>query len=293
MIAGFRLSKIVIIQSLELHEFKTGKNLHDYIRAQVTGVNLEIPVEFHECENRFEFLQILEQLTTEAKARGEIPLVHVECHGSIDGGLEFQNGSCLSWPELAAVLLALNVACRFNLLFAVSACFGAHFVGQMAVISPSPCWCVVAPTEKVDPGELLGGFRTFYRIFLRSSDVGMGVAELQKVRLSHGRWFGQPAETWFEQVVINYVKTYCSEKATRIRAKGIFREAKRAYGVTKSIGSIMRDFRRKHREDFLDKYFATYFLTADIPENVQRFAGARARIELQLAKLRDTNEYII
>lgn len=290
MIAGLTLTKIVIIQSLEPHEFKTGKNLSEFIEAEVSEYNLKIPVELINCENRLEFLEILGRLSTEAKTTGEKPLVHVECHGSIQEGLEFENGSTLTWPEVASALLELNLACRFNLFAAFSACFGGHFLSQMEAVQPSPCWCIVAPTEKVDPGELLSGFRTFYSTFLQHTDVGVAVAELRKTRLSTGHWFGQVAELWFEQVVISYIERHCTVEAARVRAKKLYRKLKRT-GITKSIGNIMRTSRQHHIEGLLEKYFAIYFSTAEIPENIQRFEAARARLDLKLRKLRDTNKY--
>lgn len=290
MIAGFTLTKIVIIQSLEPHESKTGKNLSEFIVSVVLEYNLKIPVELINCENKFEFLEILGRLSTEAKTAGEKPLIHVECHGSIQEGLEFENGSTLTWPEVASSLLELNVACRFNLLAAFSACFGGHFLSQMEAVHPSPCWCMVAPTEKIDPGELLNGFRTFYSTLLQHTDVGIAVAELRKIRLSTGRWFGQVAELWFETIVIGYIERHCTVEAARVRAKKLYRKLKRT-GTTKSIGNIMRTSRQHNRQGLLAKYFDIYFLTAEIPENIQRFEAARTRLDLKLRKLQETNKY--
>ncbi len=225
--------------------------------------------------------------------KSEFPIVHVECHGSLEEGLEFENGSTLPWGELALELLPLNVACKFNLLAVFSACFGGHSLSQLGVIRPAPCWCIVAPTETVDPGEILNGLRTFYSTLLLRADAGKAVAEISKARLSQGHWFGQAAEMWFETVVLNYITKECTKEATRVRAKKLRRQMINEGGTPKSIGSITRELCRLNRENLKGKYFDAYFQTAEIPENTLRFQHARVRLELKLKEFRGTKEYCL
>ena len=121
MVAGFTLTKVVIVQSLELHEIETGRILSEYVAAQMHEHNVSVPLELLNCSNAEEFLGILRRLTADAVSHNEIPLVHVECHGSPTEGLEFENGSTLAWPDVAAALLPLNLSTGFNLLTVFSA----------------------------------------------------------------------------------------------------------------------------------------------------------------------------
>ena len=292
MVAGFAYSKVVIVQSLESHEVETGRIHCDYLAAQMHEHNSIAPIELLICSSAKDFLQILDRLTEDAWSRDEIPLLHVECHGSPTDGLEFENGSTLNWSEVAAALLPLNVSTRFNLLTVFSACFGAYFIGEMGAINPAPCWCVVAPTESVDPGEILQGFRVFYSTFLRHLDAGRAVKELTNIRLSNGRWFGEPAELWFEKLVIGYIESHCTKKVVRTRARKLFRKLRRE-GKYQSIGNLTRLHRKRNRDGLLKDYFERYFITDQIPENCERFSGVRTRLQAKISELRNSRKFVL
>lgn len=291
-IVGFSFTKIILIQSLEPNEVKTGRINHEYISAQISESNLNIPVEVINCFNYLEFLQILTDLEAEASYKGEIPLLHVECHGDLKDGLEFENGSTLSWPDISAALTRLNRACRFNLLAVFSACFGGHFLGQMGAINPAPCWCMIAPTNTIDPGEILRVFRTFYFTLFRESDVGKALSEITKMQMNDGRWFGQTAELWFERVVVGYIENHCTLTAVNERAKKMYRQL-RSEGKHQSIGSLTRMLRQRNRQSLLNNYFEQYFMTKEVPENNLRFNSAKQRLEFKLSELRNSGKYVL
>ena len=292
MVTGFTFTKVVIVQSLESHEIETGRIHSDYIDAQMREHNSIVPVELIICSSSIEFLQILERLIKDARLHDEIPLLHVECHGSPTEGLEFENGSTLTWPEVAAVLLRLNIVTGFNLLTVFSACFGAYFLGQMGAINPAPCWCVVAPTESVDPGEILQGFRVFYSTFFHHADAGEAVSALARIHLSNGRWFGQFAELWFEKLVISYIEVHCTKDAVRKRATQLYRQLLQE-GHRKSIGHLTRVLRQRNRSSLLQDYFDRYFITDQLPGNCQRFAGARTRLHAKISELRSSGKFVL
>lgn len=291
MISGFRFNRIVIIQSLEATETQNGDMISNFIKGEQEIVGTNLPVEVINCSYAAQFIRIVQQLTTEAAA-GSIPLLHVECHGDAKEGLEFENGSMLSWEKVAGALLPLNIASGFNLLSVFSACFGAHFLGQMGVISAAPCWCMVAPTETVDPSEIFGGFCAFYSTLFRRKEMGSAVKEIARRRLTRGRWFSEFAEVWFETVVTGYVEDHCIKSAARERAKKIFRKLKEE-GKHESIGRILRHLRDRNRRDLLGEYFNTYFITDRLPENSLRFENAKLRVMTVLSRLRSTGQYIV
>lgn len=291
MLTGFTFNRIVIIQSLETGDAETGRALHEHITANERFVAARLPIEILNCGYAGQFLELIQKLTQEATT-GNVPLLHVECHGDPKEGLEFQNGSTLHWEELASALLPLNRASRFNLLAVFSACFGAHFLGQMGAINPAPCWCLVAPTEKVSPGELMAGFRAFYSGLFNNGDMGAAVRAISKHRLSHGRWLWEPAELWFEKLVTSYVEIHCCKPAARKRAKRMYRQLKKQ-GEHKGIGALLRSLKRRNRSDLLGEYFDGYFMTAELPDNIQRFQNVRQRITSKLATLRSTRRYCV
>jgi hypothetical protein len=198
----------------------------------------------------------------------------------------------LAWDRVANALLPLNIASRFNLLAIFSACFGAHFLSQMDTIGPAPCWCLIAPTKKVDPGEILGGFRVFYSALFKDADMGSAVRAISRCQLSHGEWLWEPAEIWYQRIVTGYIKVHCTESAARERARTIYKDAKKD-GKRTSLGSILRIMKKKNRDAFTGDYFDRFFIIDIIPENNIRFAKTKERVANTLATLRNIGKYAI
>jgi hypothetical protein len=292
-LVGFTFNKIVIIQSLEPHEIETGRYLSEYVTSLIEqSERYNIPIQVISCSSAIGFLEALKELTREAES-GEIPLLHVDCHGCPVDGLEFENSSTLSWKELSAALLPLNISSRFNLLAVFSACYGAYFLEQMQAIEPAPCWCLVAPTEKVDVSEVMGGFRVFYSALFSEHNMGPAITAISQCRLSHGRWLSKPAEQWFENLIIGYIKEHCNLQTARERAKVIFRERKSLGKKRLGTGALLRIIRKANREKLLSKYFDIYFITEQLPQNIKRFENVYRRVETQLNKLRNSGKYCI
>lgn len=289
-ISGFSFNRVVIIQSLEKHEVQTGTTISDYIRAQLQEAQKDLPVECLNCESSVEFLGILEELTKRSTLHGDIPILHVECHGDEIEGVEFANGSMLSWQDLSSALVKLNKATQFNLMAIFSACYGGHFLGQMGAINPSPCWCMVAPSEVVDSAEIMAGFRLFYRIFFLESDAGRAVHELSKNQLSAGRWFGQPAEPWFEVVVGNYITTHCTPKLIKSRAKELA-EISVVQGNPISMCEAKKRIKALNRKKVFIDHFNCYFMTADIPQNKIRFKGVMEALESKYSRFKNSGVF--
>lgn len=292
MLAGFKVSKIVVVQSLEACDTETGRILADFLSPLVEEHAPEISIEFRHVNSRLEFHETLRELTASA-TNGERHILHIECHGSETAGLGFADGSSIPWKSLAELTVELNIAGGFNLLVCVSACFGGHFLGQFTGISAAPAWCLVAPTHTVDPAELMHGFREFYGELLRTSDAGRAIKALRSASLSDGHWFAQLAETWYQTVVLDYVKKHCTNHAALVRAKKLFRQAKRIGRPIRSIGEAQRQLAAVNRTNLLGKYFDQVFCVDDVPQNAERYAHARARVEDELDALCRTGNYAL
>jgi hypothetical protein len=277
---------------LEEWETKTGTILVDFLRHHIEEKQIPLQIRHIHCESAPEFLEALKSIAAAAHEMGDAPILHVETHGDQHFGLQFANGSELSWEAVSSALLALNIASGFNLLSVFAACYGAYFLSELNAIRPAPCYALVAPTKKVDPGEVLGGFRRFYQNLFATRDAGIAIHRLSKELLSHGRWFGQTAEGWFERIVPNYAKTYSTRHAMRLRARLIYRKLRKA-GVHKSVGFLKRQLRHHNRRFFEERAFRTYFSSKSIPENVDRFDGVRQRVKEEILNLRGSRKYFI
>jgi hypothetical protein len=174
-------------------------------------------------------------------------------------GLEFANASTLSWTDLAHALKKLNIATQFNLVAVFSACFGGHFLGQMgSALEPAPCWCMVAPTETVDAGEILATFRSFYSALINTNDIGVAIQRISSINLSSGSWFAQTAEAWFEMLLDSYVKEHCTKHAARLRIKKLQLEILQN-GRHASMGSLKRQLKKNKSRNAIGRLFQQLF----------------------------------
>lgn len=292
MSVGFKLSKIVVVHSLELHEVQTGEILVDLLTSLVNEHAPTLEVVAFNCHSAQEFRSFLEELTYEAANNGVRPLLHVECHGSPSAGIEFKNGSTLDWDEWGELLTQLNIATRFNLLVAVAACYGAHLNGQYSPVRPSPAYCIVAPTEEIDAADAMRGFRTFYSHLLQTGDAGIAAKEIAKIPVSSGQWFSQLAEQWFVYLIENYIKTHLSHDAFDAWARSLSRRS-RNLGQACSVGATKRQLLRLNREGLTGKYFDSFFCIEQVPEGMSRFEFTRTRVKKTVDVLRATRQYKI
>ncbi len=149
---------------------------------------------------------------------------------------------------------------------------------------------MIAPTESVRAYELLAGFRKFYSIMFAGMDAGVAVDAMIRTDLEVGRWFAQQSEHWYERVAVGYVETQCTRaemKARALRTQKRLREQ----GTDIPIGKVKRDLQRLNRENLLGRYFDCYFMTAAIPENVQRFRSVRQRMEARIVQMQKTGRF--
>ena len=260
----FRITKIVIVESLEAKEVKTGQILSDLLQSLVAEHAPQLRVQYESCDSVVEFKQLILILANEARLGLEAPILHMECHGGSQIGLEFANGSSIAWEDLAQVLSDLNIASSFNLLVVLSACYGGQLLGEVLAFKAAPCWCIVAPSEAINDPDAIGGFRTFYFTLITTRDVGIAASALASTAPSEGYWFTQFSHLWFEQHVIDFIESHCTKSAVRKRAKLLYYRTVKD-GHRASVDGIIEKFRREHQQVFTGLYFETFFCTDRIP----------------------------
>lgn len=287
---GFHLSRVVIVESLKSNEVKTGLATADFIRSLDSVVAAGIPIEYHDCEGTNDFFELLKNLTGDATRTLSFPLLHVECHGYNLSGLHFRDESNMSWSELSDLLVTLNKATRFNLISVFSACYGAYFLSRLSAVDPSPCYAMLAPTEAIWSPEILGAFREFYSDLFDSMDAGRAMSTISTRTLQEGAWMPLLAESWYEDVVTNYIQQQCTKHEMKVRSLRTYKTL-RASGVATDIHSIKQGLIQGNRESLTGKFFERYFMVNDIPENGTRFLTTKIRLEKRIEELRATGRY--
>lgn len=286
-VSSFEFTKVVIVESLESSEFKSGSELYKFI-CDLKAAHPDVPeAELIEVAGRDEFIATITTLTNRVKTSGESPILQIEMHGWDDKtGLAFPDHTSLSWDDLAAALGNLNRATRFNLVVCVAACFGGHFIGALLPHSPSPCFAMIGPTHSMTAGELLGGFSTFYGELLTMREAGAALTALHSHRFNEGGFVTATAEDWFFRIAEGYLLTHCTPDRLKARGENI-------------LASLRKEGRELNPEQceriarigdelasaFLDRRFSSFFMTDSIPENQLRFAGSLSRAKLRVKSL--------
>lgn len=282
--SGFSFSKVSIIQSLEESEFHSGTELQGYLEG-LREDNPEAPqVELTDVKSAAEFLEAIERLVASARADGDWPILHLELHGWNDKtGLAFPDDSSLSWHELAEALARLNSATEFNLMVCVGTCFGAHFLGALRPLQAGPCVALIGPTHLTNGAELLGAFRGYYCVLFATGSAEDAYAAAQQVRLDHGSFLMQDAKFWFFRLAQGYLEERCTRAMLFERAAKGIADVERTTGKNLAFGLAVK-MQIDQAMTFLDRAFAVYFMTADIPENNVRFSASLAAAKERAAK---------
>ncbi len=122
----YKFNRVVIIESLEDGEVKTGLENGKVLAHELQEINKTTSVEYYLCESAFDFKEMIGELISQS-SHESVPILHIECHGDILEGLEFRNGSVISWEELANLIFPLNLVTGCNLML----CFAWLHVMQL------------------------------------------------------------------------------------------------------------------------------------------------------------------
>ncbi len=290
--SSFDVTKLVIFQSLESHEIKTGDDLLKYVENEASCSNSTFPVELVNIENFLQFEIQMRNLLKQASEQGIVPLLHIECHGNKEDGLEFSNGSTTSWSDVAALTADLNAATHCNLFVVFSCCYGAHFLMQLSShLKRAPALGVLGPFETVYPDEIRKAMFGFYKSLVADNDFANAVTHLKNQNLSSGYWHLEMAEEWYEMTVLSMIKNEYSNDVFEQRAREIFKQNKKRSQYI-SLGNIKRYFKAKNH-DLYGTDFDTYFFIDKNPENRSRFEGSRLRLKNKICALKVTGQYLL
>ena len=273
----FRFSRVVVIESLEERETKTGRTNAELLTGELTGVNSYTPVEYYSCSDVFQFRQLLSQLT-EQSSRNNVPLLHIECHGDKDYGLEFSDGTTISWDSLARLIFPLNLKTGCSLMLCLSACHAAQFLTQMGNFKfPCPCRILVAPETIVNAADCIRGFREFYMELFRTMHVDPALEKINSLKYDEVRWIGVHSESWFQKVVTNYISDYCSKEALRKSISDTVQKL-RLEGHTVNVRDTKKAILSYLRSDGLRMMYEKFFGVDIAPEIDKEFGYLHAEL---------------
>jgi hypothetical protein len=129
-------NSIVLIKSLPDGEPDTSTILKKYIEGNDNYSSDNLPIFHYAAHSADGFRNLInEQLIRHARD-GMRPLLCLDCHGSPDDELVFEDETEIGWFELGVLFTELNEATEFNLTLILSCCYGANFIESVEATKP-------------------------------------------------------------------------------------------------------------------------------------------------------------
>lgn len=263
-----RFNQILIVDSIPAGERNTARELHQDVglRAQVFAPAPEVL--YRRVESRAELLELLPELTAAALAAGDIPVLHIECHGN-DDGLALADGSFATWPDLKEPLTSLNVATGMNLLVVVAACDGSALTYTLGLVDRAPLHGLIGPTRAVAPEELMRAYLALYETLLRTRSARQAV---DAMRAAMPDTFVYRAAQWlFQYVWDHYQATHETPEARLERGRRMAANPPDDYDGPPIQPEQFAQMLADNNREFFDNYRRRFFLCDLFPEHEARF----------------------
>lgn len=287
-----KLSRVVVFESLEDEEVKTGKEAYNLINGIFTENSIDIPIDHFRLENAKDFKSKISSLTKIASTN-DVPLIHIDCHGDIKDGLIFENGSSIEWRELAELIIPINQATNFQLIVCISACCAAEFLGQMGtILRPCPCRLLVAPETMINAADSLSGFRRFYSKLFSTFSWGDAIDSLKELNTVEVTWTGEFAESWFARLTQFHVLQNWSRQGIKARSAKIKKQAATLGTIISNKEAKKMTLRYARNEEF-NSIYTSYFGIEENPEANEIFEYLNIEFKQWVNKMSAQNKCII
>lgn len=171
--------KVYIIESLSEDDKKTGEELKDYLRQIWYDQNLtkDFACQYNFIHNQEEMLVVFSDIERQVTENNKIPIVQIECHGSVEGIL-LKSNELVTWKELFCHIRPINIASLDTLFLNLSMCNGETVFRYIDPTKRSPFRAVIGPEGEVFPDELMKSWLNFYTNFEKYTEENLGVFEL-------------------------------------------------------------------------------------------------------------------
>lgn len=267
-------NRIYVIESLLGDERKTGKHLYENKLIHLNAKYPDLSCELHQIESKQELLDLLAEIEKACKADAVFPIIHLECHGS-ESGLQMANKEFIDWEDLREHLVAINMACRLNLLVTAAACSGAYLIFTARRMDTVPFFAVIGVEKEISNLDLEAGFNAFYGEFFESLDGDKALSALNDEALKTGHRFQiYTARSLFIRAFKDYYRQYCQGKGKKKRIEDLVTSAMKDPQVAskgvKWVRDHFKDMLSKPEED-MAKWKEKFFFIDVAPENNERF----------------------
>lgn len=262
-------SRVIIVDSIPIGDENTAKSLYDDLQILAAKYAPTPAIEYLRVESAENFLQFLFQCRKEVIQGGEVPMLHIECHGDEDG-LGLADGSLLDWHDLKLPLAELNVATKLNLMISVAACTGGALAKVITMGERAPFWGLIGPTRSIYPHELKNAFLALFATLFETKSPAKAVIAMDAAS-APGTFWRTTAQGLFEKGWNMYKTSYCTPEAIEVRGQRMLDRLKKLrpapYPSVDELKKKIADIEPVAYE----RYVATFFMQDLFFEHRQRF----------------------
>lgn len=166
---GFKFSTLYFINCDV--QSKTTSDVFDTVNnlCIMIGVNVEI----HQCQTKEKLKNTFRDIEGKAKDSGDVPIIHIESHGS-RSGIRLESGGEFTREELSGWFCRINVACQNNLMVFLASCSGGFtattfldFLTKEGKEQRAPMLAFIGPNKDITLGHLHPKIEAFYTTLLK------------------------------------------------------------------------------------------------------------------------------
>lgn len=283
-----QVNSLVWITSLGEHERNPSRRMMEDLAPLATAA--EMRFEEVVVGHRDGLLRALADLADQA-VRGLRPILHFDCHGSAEHGLELRpSGEFLDWGELVEALRTLNAATGNNLCCVFGVCFGLHMSKQLTLSLPTPYYLTIAPESEITVGVLEERTAPFYREVFESGDITAAYAKVLKPDLHLFL-----CKAVFAEALAAYIANNCVGAEARARRERMVTAVLEKERITDPTAAQLREARRKIKaalepSQWLIDHYASTFLLGRAPGFGYAELERLADVQIKRARLRERRQ---
>ena len=207
----FEYNTIFIVDGLCTDEAQTGRNLYND-RRDMRADGADVAVIYSRVTHAGELRSKLEEIEHLSR-NGVKPILHIECHGDVEGGLAVgDEQDRFSWQALEPLLRRINIASGCNLGVVMGVCHGLHAITPIRIARPTPFYFLLGSQDELTAGTLRTEMPKFYETLFDTDNLDSALRCVPSCKPFH-------ADRLFAESFGKYLRRACMGKGKRERVE--------------------------------------------------------------------------
>ncbi|WP_312125795.1 hypothetical protein [Pseudomonas sp.] len=206
-----QITSIAIVDMLPDGERGTARRLEEHLTGLQARQCTELNTYRLRISSADQFLTMMDELASKCARGEEVPMLHLEAHGS-PSGLLGADGKTILWRDVACSMTRINKASGHNLIVVMSTCYGFWLHTTLNIHAPAPFAILIAPNSEVTVAQVELATERFYE----GMSAGLNLTEAFDRYLPHHQYLSSLGFFWGK-----WSKAYSpfatSRKLTKVR----------------------------------------------------------------------------